>query len=35
MSREAFSKTTPIGTSADELFAWHEAPGSFERLTPP
>jgi uncharacterized protein len=25
--------TAPV--SADELFAWHERPGAFERLTPP
>ncbi len=30
-----FVKATLIPASADELFNWHEAPGAFERLTPP
>lgn len=30
-----FVKATVVPASADELFDWHEAPGAFERLTPP
>lgn len=30
-----FSRRTAMPVSADELFAWHERPGAFERLTPP
>jgi uncharacterized protein (TIGR01777 family) len=31
---EKFVKRTPLPVSADELFAWHERPGAFERLNP-
>jgi len=30
-----FVATTPIAASAEAVFDWHEAPGAFERLTPP
>lgn len=30
-----FRKATRIPTSAEALFAWHEAPDAFARLTPP
>jgi len=30
-----FVATTRIPTSAEAVFDWHEAPGAFERLTPP
>lgn len=30
-----FRKTTPMTTSADELFAWHTRPSAFSRLIPP
>lgn len=30
-----FSAVSPIPASAREVFDWHEAPGAFERLTPP
>jgi len=32
---KAFVASTPIAASADAVFDWHEAPGAFERLTPP
>lgn len=37
MSRplHTFVKRTRMPVSAGELFAWHEAPGAFEKLTPP
>jgi ligand-binding SRPBCC domain-containing protein len=35
VARETFVKATRIPASADAVFAWHEAPGAFERLTPP
>ena len=31
---ELISKRSVMPTSAEELFAWHERPGAFERLTP-
>lgn len=30
-----FERKTPLPVSSEELFAWHERPGAFERLTPP
>jgi len=30
-----FLATTPVAASAEAVFDWHEAPGAFERLTPP
>ena len=30
-----FLKSTAVSTTAEALFVWHEAPGAFERLTPP
>lgn len=30
-----FVKQTRIPASAEAVFAWHEAPGAFARLTPP
>ena len=30
-----FVATTRIAASAEAVFDWHEAPGAFERLTPP
>jgi len=30
-----FAATTRIPASAEAVFGWHEAPGAFERLTPP
>lgn len=35
MRRITFVATTPLPASADAVFDWHEAPGAFERLTPP
>lgn len=35
MQRISFVATTHVAASAQELFDWHEAPGAFERLTPP
>lgn len=35
MSLHVFLRTTPVPTSAQALFDWHEAPGAFQRLTPP
>lgn len=35
MHRMTFVAATPIAASADAVFEWHEAPGAFERLTPP
>lgn len=35
MAVRIFTRTTPVETSAAALFDWHEAPGAFERLTPP
>lgn len=32
---ERFTKTTPLPHDAETVFAWHMAPGAFERLTPP
>lgn len=33
--RITFVASTVIPASADAVFDWHEAPGAFERLTPP
>ncbi len=30
-----FTKSTRIEAPAEAVFAWHERPGAFERLTPP
>ncbi|HEY0780137.1 MAG TPA: TIGR01777 family oxidoreductase [Gemmatirosa sp.] len=30
-----FSRSVTVPVPADELFAWHERPGAFERLSPP
>lgn len=30
-----FSRTLHVPVAAEALFAWHEAPGAFERLAPP
>ncbi len=35
MSLHVFLRSTPVQTSAQTLFDWHEAPGAFQRLTPP
>ncbi len=35
MSVHVFVRTTPVQASAQALFDWHEAPGAFQRLTPP
>ena len=35
MSERTFVATTSIAASAEAVFEWHEAPGAFERLTPP
>lgn len=35
MRRRTFVKATEIPASAEAVFDWHEAPGAFERLTPP
>jgi uncharacterized protein len=35
MRRITFVATTRLPASADAVFDWHEAPGAFERLTPP
>src|SRR5690606_1619799 len=35
MAGAHFIKRTRIPASAGAVFAWHEAPGAFERLTPP
>ncbi|MGE3957336.1 MAG: cyclase [Vicinamibacterales bacterium] len=35
MSLRTFVRTTEVSTSARSLFDWHEAPGAFQRLTPP
>ncbi len=32
---KTFIKRSRIEASAKEVFDWHEAPGAFERLTPP
>jgi ligand-binding SRPBCC domain-containing protein len=34
-ARITFTATTPIPASAEAVFDWHEAPGAFDRLTPP
>lgn len=35
MHRTTFVARTRIPASAEAVFDWHEAPGAFERLTPP
>lgn len=35
MNRISFVAATTIPASAQDVFDWHEAPGAFERLTPP
>ena len=35
MARHTFVRSTAVNTSAQALFDWHEAPGAFQRLTPP
>ena len=35
MRRITFVATTSLPASAEAVFDWHEAPGAFERLTPP
>ncbi|MEW6282749.1 MAG: NAD-dependent epimerase/dehydratase family protein, partial [Candidatus Eremiobacterota bacterium] len=30
-----FVWSSPLGASADDVYAWHERPGAFERLLPP
>ena len=35
MHRITFVATSRISASAEAVFDWHEAPGAFERLTPP
>lgn len=35
MHRLTFLATSRIPASAEAVFDWHEAPGAFERLTPP
>ena len=35
MPRVTFVATTRVPASAEAVFDWHEAPGAFERLTPP
>lgn len=35
MPRITFIATTRIPAPAEAVFDWHEAPGAFERLTPP
>ena len=35
MSRHRFIAATLLPASAEAVFDWHEAPGAFERLTPP
>lgn len=33
--RLRFKRSVTLPASAEEVFAWHEAPGAFARLTPP
>ena len=35
VSVHVFLRRTPVQASAQALFDWHEAPGAFQRLTPP
>ena len=35
MKSQQFVRRTRIAASAEELFAWHAAPGALQRLTPP
>ena len=32
---EIVERTSTLPASVEEVFAWHERPGAFERLTPP
>lgn len=32
---EVFERTVAVPVSTEELFAWHERPGAFQRLNPP
>lgn len=32
---EIFERTVAVPVSTEELFAWHERPGAFQRLNPP
>ncbi len=33
--KEIFSRSVTVPVSVEELFAWHERPGAFRRLSPP
>ena len=35
INRVTFVARTVVSASADAVFNWHEAPGAFQRLTPP
>ena len=35
MTDQIFEKTSRIGASAQDLYAWHARPGAFPRLSPP
>lgn len=35
MNTQSFQRTLTVPASVDQLFAWHERDGAFERLTPP
>ena len=35
MANAVFSKESRVPAPAERVFAWHERPGAFERLTPP
>jgi ligand-binding SRPBCC domain-containing protein len=35
VSLRRFVRTTEVAASAEALFAWHEEPAAFQRLTPP
>ncbi len=35
MMRQIFEKTLALPVSAEEAFAWHEAPGALQKLIPP
>ncbi|MEE3208281.1 MAG: hypothetical protein VX239_05050, partial [Candidatus Thermoplasmatota archaeon] len=32
---ELFERETEVAAPVEELFAWHERPGAFDRLVPP
>lgn len=32
---EVFERSVAVPASPEELFAWHERPGAFQRLNPP